>query len=232
MIGPPDVGGSTVGVKIHNAYLSKFATHRPTHKSLAAINVSPTSPSIMRFTDVLSFCFSILGLYGLVCYLRFLIPRNILPYFSVVLTEAEYLLGRAESIGVIPQPNDYRLALTLYKAVMPLNGWSPHCLSQLFNQFLRIRMESHRAPGILQQIRLAVQCGLTCKLYTLSSRVVAIKVEIKVGYTFFYFILTINEGILASYRRATAHLAFQHAKRHCYCTAYLNGGRGMYASNM
>ena len=72
----------------------------------------------MRFTDILSFCFSILGLYGLVYYLRFLIPRNLLPYVSAVLTEAEHLLGRAESIGVIPQPNDYRLALTLYEAVM------------------------------------------------------------------------------------------------------------------
>jgi hypothetical protein len=41
-------------------------------------------------------------------------------------------------------------------------------------------MESHRAPGILQQLQLAVQYGLMCKLYTLSSRVVAIKVEIKV----------------------------------------------------
>ena len=72
----------------------------------------------MRFTDILSFCFSILGLYGLVYYLRFLIPRNLLPYVSAVLTEAEHLLGRAESVGVIPQPNDYRLALTLYEAVM------------------------------------------------------------------------------------------------------------------
>ena len=36
----------------------------------------------MQFTDILSFCFSILGLYGLVYYLRFLIPRNILPYVS------------------------------------------------------------------------------------------------------------------------------------------------------
>jgi hypothetical protein len=74
----------------------------------------------MRFTDILSFCFSILGLYGLVYYLRFLIPRNLLPYVSAVLTEAEHLLDRAESTGVIPQPNDHRSALTLYKAVMPL----------------------------------------------------------------------------------------------------------------
>jgi hypothetical protein len=74
----------------------------------------------MRFTDILSFCFSILGLYGLVYYLRFLIPRNLLPYVSAVLTEAEHLLDRAESTGVIPRPNDYRLALTLYEVVEPL----------------------------------------------------------------------------------------------------------------
>jgi hypothetical protein len=135
----------------------------------------------MRFTDILSFCFSILGLYGLVYCLRFLIPRNILPYVSAVLTEAKHLLNCAESTGVIPRPNDYRSALTLYKAVVP-----PRTDGQLTdrhrysNQFLRIRMESHRAPGILQQLRLAVQYGLTCKLYTLSSRVVEIKVEIEV----------------------------------------------------
>ena len=45
----------------------------------------------MRFTDILSFCFSILGLYGLVCYLRFLIPRNVIPYVSAVLTPMIFL---------------------------------------------------------------------------------------------------------------------------------------------
>ena len=73
----------------------------------------------MQFTDILSFCFSILGLYGLVFYLRFLIPRNVLPYVSAVLTEAEHLLDRAESAGVIPRPNDYRSALTSYETVIP-----------------------------------------------------------------------------------------------------------------
>jgi hypothetical protein len=135
----------------------------------------------MRFTDILSFSFSIIGLYGLVYYLRFLIPRNLLPHVSAVLTDAEHLLDRAESIGVIPRPNDYRLALTLYNAPMPLPTDGPltdrHSYS---NQFLQIRMESHRAPRISQQLRLAVQYGLTCKLYALSSRVVAIKVEIEV----------------------------------------------------
>ncbi|KAF8501522.1 hypothetical protein F5888DRAFT_1904845, partial [Russula emetica] len=136
----------------------------------------------MRFTDILSFCFSILGLYGLVLYLRFLIPRNVLSYVSAVLTEAERLLDRAESTGVIPRPNDYRSALTLYKAVMPLPT-DGHLTDRHrdSNQFLRIRMESHRAPGILQQLRLAVQYGLTCELYALSSRVVAFKVEIKLA---------------------------------------------------
>ena len=138
----------------------------------------------MWFTDILSFCFSILGLYGMigiVNYLRFLIPCNLLPYVSTVLTDAECILDRAESTGVIPWPNDYRSALTSYEAVMPLpmvgHLTDRHSYS---NQFLRIRMKSHHAPGILQQLRLAVQHGLTCRLYTLSSRVVAIKVEIKV----------------------------------------------------
>jgi hypothetical protein len=81
----------------------------------------------MQFTDILSFCFSILGLYGLVYCLRFLIPRNVLPYVSSVLTDAERLLGRAESTGVIPRPNDYRSALTMYEADRAsANGRSPH----------------------------------------------------------------------------------------------------------
>ena len=137
----------------------------------------------MQFVNILSFCFSILGLYSLVCYLRFLIPRNVLHYVSVVLSEAEHLLDRAESTGVIPQPNGYRSMLTMYST--KLSFFSQGMVTSLdhhsySNQFLRIRMESYLAPGILQQLRLAVQYGLTCELYTLSSRVVEIKVEIKV----------------------------------------------------
>jgi hypothetical protein len=81
----------------------------------------------MRFTDVLSFCFSILGLYGLIYYLCFLMPRNVLPFISAVLTEADHLLDRAESTGVIPQPNDYRPDLTSYEAVVPFaSRITPH----------------------------------------------------------------------------------------------------------
>ena len=73
----------------------------------------------MRLTDILSFCFSVLGLYGLVYCLRFLIPRNLLPYVSAILTEAEHLLVCAESTGVIPQSNEYRSALALYDVFVP-----------------------------------------------------------------------------------------------------------------
>jgi hypothetical protein len=135
----------------------------------------------MQFIDILSFCFSILGLYGLVYYLRFLIPRNLLPYVSAVLTEAKHLLDRAESTGIIPQPNDYRSALTMYEAIMPLPT-DRHLADQrrCASEFSQIRMESHRAPGILRQLWLAVWYGLTCKLYTLSSRAEAIKIKIEV----------------------------------------------------
>jgi hypothetical protein len=107
----------------------------------------------MQFTDILSFCFSILGLYGLFYYPRFLIPRNLLPYVSAVLTEAEHLLDRAESTGVIPRPNDHRSALTLYKVsclcqrtvtsliltVIPINsygfGWKAIVLLEYYSNF-------------------------------------------------------------------------------------------------
>ena len=135
----------------------------------------------MQFTDILSFCISILGLYGLVYYLRFLIPRNVLPYVSAVLAEVEHLLDRAESTGVIPRQNDYRTALTLYEDIVPLPT-DHHLTDQrsCASEFLQIRMESHRAPGILRQLWLAVWYGLTFRLYTLSSRVEAIKIRIEV----------------------------------------------------
>src|SRR6266852_7360837 len=104
----------------------------------------------MQFTDILSFCFSILGLYGLVYYLRFLIPRGVLPHVSAVLAKAEHLLDCAESTGVngrmtIDQPYIVRSRHSF------ANVWSRLAVSYS-NQFLRIRMESHRTPRILQQL--------------------------------------------------------------------------------
>lgn len=50
-------------------------------------------------------------------------------------------------------------------------------------------MESHRAPGILQQLRLALWCGLTYKLYTLLSRVEATKIKIEVCWKHSSFVI-------------------------------------------
>src|SRR6266849_7374945 len=141
----------------------------------------------MQFTgpDVIGFCFSIFGLYGLVFYLRFLLPRNVLPYVSEVFDKTEHLLGRAESIDAIPRPNDYRSTLAMYESnetvILPLPT-DCHLTDQhsCTSEFLQIRMESHRAPGILRQLRLAVWYGQSCRLYTLSSRVEAIKIKIEV----------------------------------------------------
>ena len=147
----------------------------------------------MQFTDILSFCFSILGLYGLVYYLRFLIPRKFLPYVSAALTEAEHLLDRAESTGVIPRPNDHRPALTLYEAIriVPLPT-DRHLTDQCScaNEFLEIRVESNRAPGIPRQLWLAIRYGLTWKLYTLSRRVEVIKTKIEVCWDALLFLHT------------------------------------------
>jgi len=50
-----------------------------------------------------------------------------------------------------------------------------------------MRTKSHRAPGILQQLQLAVQNNLTYKLYALSSQVEAIKIKIEVRWNTLLF---------------------------------------------
>ena len=43
-----------------------------------------------------------------------------------------------------------------------------------------MRMESNHAKGTFQQLRLAVQGGLTCRLYTLYYRIETIKSRLEV----------------------------------------------------
>jgi hypothetical protein len=106
------------------------------------------------------------------------------PHVSAVLTETDYLLDRAESTGVIPQRDDYRSALTSYETISVPLPTNPRLTDQLIhscaNEFSQIRTESHRAPGILRQLWLAVWYGLTLRLYVLSTRVEAIKIKIEV----------------------------------------------------
>ncbi|KAI0295222.1 hypothetical protein BC826DRAFT_1008920 [Russula brevipes] len=116
----------------------------------------------MRLIDVLSFCVSVLGTYGLVYSLRCALPRNIIPRVSKTLDEAETLLSRAEGINAIRNLSEYRTRLAI-----------------LGNQFLQMRVESHRSPGFFQQLRLVFLCGLTYRLCTLSSRIESTKLEVE-----------------------------------------------------
>jgi len=54
-------------------------------------------------------------------------------------------------------------------------------LNFLENQFARMRMESNHARGIFQQLRLAVQHGLTCKLFALYYRIEALKSRLELA---------------------------------------------------
>jgi len=65
----------------------------------------------MRLIDVLSFCLSVLGTYGLVYSLRWALPRNLLPRVSKAPDEAETLLDHAEGINAIRNLAEYKTRL-------------------------------------------------------------------------------------------------------------------------
>ena len=138
----------------------------------------------MRFIDILSFCLSILGVYGLVLYLRYLLPHYVIPLLSALLNETRQLLDSAEALSAIPLESESRNQLDLcerspyYMIVLHLMH-----LPSSANQFARLRMESNHARGIFQQLRLAVQRGLTCKLFALYYRIEALKSRLEVCLT-------------------------------------------------
>ncbi|KAH9035130.1 hypothetical protein EDB83DRAFT_2318817 [Lactarius deliciosus] len=66
--------------------------------------------AIMAIIDILGFCISI---FGVVIYLRFLLPRNIIPNISTTLTDAEQSLALALTIGAISETSDYRVDLAI-----------------------------------------------------------------------------------------------------------------------
>ncbi|KAI0282878.1 hypothetical protein BGY98DRAFT_66029 [Russula aff. rugulosa BPL654] len=113
----------------------------------------------MAFTDILSLILS----SAIVVSLRFLFPRNIVPLVSTSFEEAVTLLQRAEAIN-IPYVSEYRANLAILRP-----------------QFLQMRTESHRSPGIFKQFYLLFLCGLTWRLYVLKSRVDAIRRRIELA---------------------------------------------------
>jgi len=108
----------------------------------------------MQLLDIISFCLSIIGTYSIVYSLRLLLPRNAIPHVSTLLDEAIILLYRAEDINALPNTNEYRTTLTIIQ-----------------NQVVLFRMESHRARGVLQQLRLVILFGLAYRLHAISAQI-------------------------------------------------------------
>jgi len=68
----------------------------------------------MHFIDILTLSLSILGVYDLILYLPFLLPRNVIPRVAAPLKEVQQVLHRARSIGAIPYDSEYVATLTMY----------------------------------------------------------------------------------------------------------------------
>ena len=61
--------------------------------------------------DIIGFCLSVVGIYGLILYLRYLLPRNAIPLLSTLLDETRQLLDRAEAISAVPPQSESRTRL-------------------------------------------------------------------------------------------------------------------------
>ncbi|KAH9034523.1 hypothetical protein EDB84DRAFT_1561394 [Lactarius hengduanensis] len=117
----------------------------------------------MGLVDTLGFCISV---FGLVIYLRFLLPHNTIPTISSMLADAEQSLALAITIGAIPEMSDYKVGLAV-----------------LERQLALIRVESHHSPGLFLQIWLAVRRSYG--LYSLGSRIVSVRREVEVAMDLF-----------------------------------------------
>lgn len=136
----------------------------------------------MAIVELLGFCVSIFGMYAVVICLRFLLPCFITPTLSSILTNAEESLAHAVATGAIPETNELRVDLEMYAALLfmqPRAVVLTH-LHSLASQFARMRLESHRSPGLFPQLWLAARYGLTCRLYSLASQIEAVRLKVEV----------------------------------------------------
>ncbi|KAF8481433.1 hypothetical protein F5888DRAFT_713893 [Russula emetica] len=118
----------------------------------------------MLVTDALSLSLSVLGIYGLVLSLRYLFPCYIVPFLSARLNETQQLLIHAEAINAIPPESEHRTHLDLFA-----------------NQFAAMRLQSNQARRPFQQLRLAIQRGLTYRLFVLYFRIEGIKSKLELA---------------------------------------------------
>ena len=135
---------------------------------------------------IVSFCIAVLVVYGIVICFRFLLPRNIIPNISTLLSDARQSLTSAETTGVISVMSDHRESLEAYGTLPSFTRRS--CLlidrHSLASDLARMRIESHLSPGFFPQIWLAFRFGLTYRLYSLASEIRAVKmrVEVRLGH--------------------------------------------------
>jgi hypothetical protein len=69
---------------------------------------------ISIFSHAASFSLSLLGLYGRVLHMRWLLPCYVIPYLSALFNETRQVLECAEANGAIPPENVYRTELDGY----------------------------------------------------------------------------------------------------------------------
>jgi len=65
----------------------------------------------MHVIDILSFSFSLLGIYGPILFILYLLPCNFAPRVSTLLDETQQLLHRAEESGAVPLQSEYKRQL-------------------------------------------------------------------------------------------------------------------------
>jgi len=62
----------------------------------------------MHIIEILSFCLSLLGAYGPILFILYLLPRNAAPRLSKLLEETQRLLCRAEEVGAVPPQSEHK----------------------------------------------------------------------------------------------------------------------------
>ncbi|KAH9006236.1 hypothetical protein EDB86DRAFT_3070268 [Lactarius hatsudake] len=81
-----------------------------------------------------------------------------------MLHDAQDTLARAVAAGAIPDISGHGIDLESFAS-----------------ELARMRIHSHRSPGLFQQIRLAVQHRLTYRLYSLSSQIGAVRLRVELA---------------------------------------------------
>ena len=85
----------------------------------------------MGFFDIFGFCVSVLQMYGMVVYLRGLLPRHIIPCVSAKLDDAHDTLAHAVKAGAIPDISRYGEDLERYRILVLPRKYFSQSFTQL-----------------------------------------------------------------------------------------------------